>query len=66
LWWTDLCWYKYLGIYLAPVSAFIPWYVQLAVTTVFMGIILMVLSAVYDRYKSMKRKTVTGQETMIQ
>jgi hypothetical protein len=30
------------------------WYVQLAVTAIILGLILMLLSALYDRYRSVK------------
>jgi membrane protein implicated in regulation of membrane protease activity len=40
------------------VQASIPWYLQLAITVVILGIILMFLSAVYDRYKNSKTEEV--------
>ena len=36
----------------------IPWYVQLAITAIILGIILMFLSALYDRYKTVKTEEV--------
>ena len=40
------------------VQASIPWYLQLAITVIILGIILMFLSAVYDRYKTSKTEEV--------
>jgi membrane protein implicated in regulation of membrane protease activity len=40
------------------VQASIPWYLQLAITVVILGIILMFLSAVYDRYRNSKTEEV--------
>ncbi len=34
------------------------WYIQLAVTAIILGIILMLLAAVYDRYKAVKTEEV--------
>lgn len=36
----------------------IPWYVQLAITAIILGIILMFLSALYDRYRTVKTEEV--------
>lgn len=36
----------------------IPWYIQLAVTAIILGLILMLLAAVYDRYKAVKTEEV--------
>ena len=36
----------------------IPWYAQLAITSIILGIILMFLSALYDRYKTVKTEEV--------
>jgi hypothetical protein len=46
------------GIIQLFVQAPIPWYLQLAITVVILGIILMFLSAVYDRYKTSKTEEV--------
>ena len=40
------------------VQAPIPWYIQLAVTALILGFILMLLSALYDRYRSVKTEEV--------
>jgi hypothetical protein len=36
----------------------IPWYIQLGITAVILGFILMLLSAVLDRYRSVKTEEV--------
>lgn len=36
----------------------LPWYIQVAVTVIILGFILMLLSAVYDRYKMVKTEEV--------
>lgn len=36
----------------------IPWYILLAATAIILGIILMFLSALYDRYKTVKTEEV--------
>jgi hypothetical protein len=36
----------------------IPWYIQVAVTAIILGFILMFLSALYDRYKTVKTEEV--------
>jgi high-affinity Fe2+/Pb2+ permease len=34
------------------------WYIQLPITAIILGLILMLLSAIYDRYKSVKTEEV--------
>ena len=46
------------GVIQLFVQAAIPWYLQLAITVIILGIILMFLSAVYDRYKTSKTEEV--------
>jgi len=36
----------------------LPWYIQLAVTSIVLGFILMLLSALYDRYRTVKTEEV--------
>lgn len=36
----------------------LPWYIQLAVTCIILGLILMLLSAVYDRYRAVQTEEV--------
>lgn len=40
------------------IEAPIPWYIQLAVTLLILGFILMLLSAMYDRYRGVRMEEV--------
>lgn len=40
------------------ILSFIPWYIMLPVVAIILGFILMLSSAIYDRYKSVKTEEV--------
>ena len=46
------------GLIQVFVKTFLPWYVLLAITFIILGIILMFLSALYDRYRTVKTEEV--------
>ncbi|MBU7016654.1 MAG: hypothetical protein HXS44_04050 [Theionarchaea archaeon] len=47
-----------IWVFVKILTEAIPWYVQLAITAIILGIILMFLSALYDRYKTVKTEEV--------
>ncbi len=40
------------------ILSFIPWYIMLPVVAIILGFVLMLSSAIYDRYKSVKTEEV--------
>jgi len=41
----------------------IPWYIELILTAIFIGLVLMFLSALYDRYRNAKREKALQSST---